>query len=103
MTTISSLSQLDSYQKLSGLCFVLAKVINIIALVLIFAGLADVSFRYTGGVFLTIGGVLLILCMFFAGISYSKEREKITEKKNMIDDLLSDPEVYKEIVNRINK
>lgn len=97
------MTNLTTYQKIALILFALCKVTNIMSIALIFAGLVDSSYLYTGKCMIAGSGIALILCLFILGLDYQKGQEKERTDKQLIKNLLADPNTRRLIKEGLKK
>lgn len=99
---MSFLSQLTRLQAAAGLTFLIAKLVNLGTVALIFGSFAADFLRIPAFISLLTGAGLIVLTLILCVFSHVQERKLVEEKKNSIDDILSDPEARQALLERLN-
>jgi len=85
---MSWLSERSPIQKWAGLCLVLAKVVNIFAIVFVAVGFADKKFLWVAGGLTITGFTLLVTCLYLCGVSYYRD-ERADDAKGLVSCFLA--------------
>jgi len=89
-------SKLNTYQKIAGLLFLLAKASNIVALVFILLMIQSKEWTIYAQIFLLVGGFSLMFCIGTAVYEHITRKER---KEDQAKKILEDKELLKMIEN----